>query len=172
MAARDPQDEHPSRGDVFLIEDDAGAAALLLKVLAREGYRAEAETDPARALERDLPFVPEVILMDVMMPGVSGIELARTLKQGFGSRPIRVVMLTARTEPEVIERAALAGADDYLTKPIKRRELTARLDRQVRALRAARALERIRSILTARGPKPPEQLEAILGALRELRLIQ
>ena len=171
MAVREPAAVPMSRGDVFLIDDDAHTAALLLKVLAREGYRAEACTEPEHALDKDLSFLPEVILLDIMMPGVSGLDLARALKQGFQNHPIRIVMLTARTEAEFVEQAARAGADDYLTKPIKRRELIGRLDRQVRALRAERAIGRIRSVLLE-GGEPSAQLEAVLGALREMRVIQ
>jgi two-component system, OmpR family, phosphate regulon response regulator OmpR len=109
---------------VLLVDDDQKIRDLLARYLNENGFRVTAAADAAnaRAALRGLSF--DIILLDVMMPGENGLDLARDLK---ATRPIPICMLTARAEPEHRIAGLEAGVDDYLQKPFEPRELLLRL---------------------------------------------
>jgi two-component system response regulator MprA len=115
---------------VLVAEDDRGLRESLVRVLRFEGYDVQAVGDGALALEAVAEHVPDVVVLDVMMPVVDGLTACRRLRERYRHLPI--LMLTARHE--VADRVAGldAGADDYLVKPFALDELLARLRALVR----------------------------------------
>jgi two-component system response regulator MprA len=115
---------------VLVAEDDRGLRESLVRVLRFEGYDVHAVRDGALALEAVVEHVPDVVVLDVMMPVVDGLTACRRLRERYRHLPI--LMLTARHE--VADRVAGldAGADDYLVKPFALDELLARLRALVR----------------------------------------
>ena len=113
---------------ILIVEDDAAVAEMLAFALERAGMRplraADAREAEAALAERGLP---DLVLMDWMLPGVSGVELARRWKRAEATRELPVIMVTARGEEEDKVRALETGADDYVTKPFSPRELVARI---------------------------------------------
>lgn len=109
---------------VLLIDDDLELSALLGDYIANEGFRVEAMADGVKALEHMRGSVPDIVVLDVMMPRVSGIEVLRRLRTFSG---VPVLMLTARGDDIDCVLALELGADDYVQKPCTPRELVARL---------------------------------------------
>jgi len=110
--------------DVLLVEDAPEYQQLVESVLTSEGYRVHLAEDGERALELARSRQPDVVVLDLVLPGIDGIEVCRQLRTFSDAY---VIMLTARTE-EVDKLVGLAvGADDYLTKPFSPRELAARI---------------------------------------------
>ncbi len=109
---------------ILLVDDDQRIRELLARYLSENGFRVTSAGDAAaaRAALRGLSF--DLILLDVMMPGESGLELARDLK---ATRPIPIFMLTARSETEHRIEGLEAGVDDYMPKPYEPRELLLRI---------------------------------------------
>ncbi|MDH4982621.1 response regulator transcription factor [Hyphomicrobium sp. D-2] len=109
---------------VLIVDDDQKIRDLLARYLAEQGFRVTTAQDAAtaRAGMRGLEF--DAVLLDVMMPGESGLDLARELK---ATRPVPICMLTARSEPEHRIEGLEAGVDDYIPKPFEPRELLLRL---------------------------------------------
>jgi two-component system, OmpR family, phosphate regulon response regulator OmpR len=109
---------------VLVVDDDQKIRDLLGRYLAENGFRVTTAADAAaaRADMRGLAF--DVVLLDVMMPGENGLDLARDLK---ATRPVPICMLTARSEPEHRIEGLEAGVDDYIPKPFEPRELLLRL---------------------------------------------
>ena len=114
---------------VLLVDDDHRIRELLGRYLQDNGFRVTTarDTTTARAAMRGLAF--DLVILDVMMPGESGLDLARELK---GIAPIPICMLTARAEPENRVEGLEAGVDDYVTKPFEPRELVLRLQNIMR----------------------------------------
>lgn len=112
---------------VLIVDDEAPIREMIAVALQMAGYQClEAENAQiAHALVVD--HQPDIILLDWMMPDVSGIELARRLKREPASADIPIIMLTARSEEDNKVQGLEAGADDYITKPFSPRELIARL---------------------------------------------
>ena len=118
---------------VTVIEDDESVRSAIVYLLKREGYEVESTGDGERALEVVDARPPDVIVLDVMLPGVDGFEVCRLIRR---SSSVPILMLTARDE-EIDRVVGLEiGADDYLTKPFSTRELIAR----VKALLRRRSL--------------------------------
>lgn len=115
---------HDNAPHILLVDDDQKIRALLCRYLTENGFRVTPAQDAAgaRAALRGLSF--DIILLDVMMPGESGLDLARDLKK---SRPIPICMLTARSESDNRIEGLEAGVDDYIAKPFEPRELLLRL---------------------------------------------
>ena len=112
---------------ILVVEDEAPIREMLCFVLEQKGYETVEAEDYADGLAKVREPYPELIVLDWMMPGGSGIQFIKQLKQDELTRQIPVVMLTARGEEEDKVRGLEAGADDYITKPFSPKELTARL---------------------------------------------
>lgn len=128
---------------ILIVEDESELAAIVADYVAAAGYTAEVIADGKAALERATRAMPDLIVLDLMLPGLDGLSVCRALR-AFSEVPI--LMLTARVE-EVDRLLGLeAGADDYLCKPFSPRELVARIKailRRTRADTADRPLLRI-----------------------------
>lgn len=112
---------------ILTVEDDAAVRELLTMVLGRAGYEVDQAEDAEGARRVLREQRPDLIVLDWMLPGMSGIELARSLKRDNQTRDIPIIMLTARDEEEDRVRGLEIGADDYLGKPFSPRELVARI---------------------------------------------
>jgi len=122
MAAR-----HPLR--ILLAEDNAVNQKLALRLLERMGYRADVVGDGSEAITAIEDGTYDVILMDVQMPEVDGLEATRRIRATWPDRPIRIVAMTANAMAEDREACLAAGMDDYVSKPIRVEELVAALER-------------------------------------------
>lgn len=112
---------------ILVVDDDPDIVELLQYNLTREGYEVAQAENGKKAIEVAHTFKPDVILMDVMMPVLDGIAACRQIREGNDFRNTHIIFLTARSE-EFSEVAAFdAGADDFITKPIKPRALLSRL---------------------------------------------
>ena len=113
---------------IRIVEDDATIRALLEMALLGAGYSAVASSprgdDGLKMVVRDKP---DIVLLDVMLPGLDGLSIARRIRETPVLSATRIVMLTARTASEDIVRGLDAGADDYVTKPFDRKVLLARV---------------------------------------------
>jgi two-component system, OmpR family, response regulator CpxR len=109
---------------VLLIDDDVELCALLNEFLKREGFTVETENEGRRGLEHALAGDADLIILDVMLPGMDGFEILRQLRQ---KSRVPVIMLTARAEDVDRIVGLELGADDYLPKPFNPRELAARI---------------------------------------------
>lgn len=112
---------------VLIVEDEAPIREMLEFVLEQSGYDTIKAEDYQIALEQIKEPFPDLVLLDWMLPGGSGVQLAKKLKQHEFTRDIPVIMLTARGEEEDKVRGLDAGADDYITKPFSPKELIARI---------------------------------------------
>ncbi len=112
---------------LLLVEDEQAIREMLEFSLKRAGYRVQAAEDVSTARRLVADAVPDLVILDWMLPDVSGIEYARMLKKDDATREVPIIMLTARVEEDDKVRGLDAGADDYMTKPFSARELIARI---------------------------------------------
>jgi two-component system phosphate regulon response regulator PhoB len=117
---------------ILLVEDEAPIRDMLKFVLEQSGYETIEAEDYHIALEKIVEPFPDLILLDWMLPGGTGVQLAKKLKQHEYARDIPIIMLTARGEEEDKIRGLEAGADDYVTKPFSPKELVARVKAVIR----------------------------------------
>ena len=129
---------------VLVIEDEDALATLLQYNLEKEGYRVGVATDGEEALTQVDERLPDLVVLDWMLPKVSGIEICRRLRANPKTRNLPIVMLTARGEESDRVRGLDTGADDYLVKPFAMSELSARLRAVLRRLRPGLAEDRVR----------------------------
>jgi len=113
--------------DILIVEDEEAIRELVGFALDRNGYRYREAEDAEQAVAHINERFPDLILLDWMLPGQSGIELASSLKESPATRQLPIIMLTARAEEENKIEALETGADDYVTKPFSPRELMARI---------------------------------------------
>ena len=109
---------------VLIVEDDQEIALALQRSLRLEGYEVRLAGDGVVALEEATAFLPDVVILDLGLPRLDGIDVARTLRE---SDDVPILMLTARDALDARVEGLDAGADDYLVKPFERQELLARL---------------------------------------------
>lgn len=133
---------------VLVVDDDPALAEVVGRYLEREGFEVTFAGDGPTGLQLALDSLPDLVVLDLMLPGIDGIEVCRRLRE---VAPIPVVMLTARGEEDDRIAGLHIGADDYVTKPFSPRELTARIQAV------------LRRTLRSDGPQPREALVA--GAL-------
>jgi two-component system phosphate regulon response regulator PhoB len=132
-----------SRGKLLLVEDDVALAELLVWHFTREGFDVRQTSDGEDALLLAQESAPDLVLLDWMIEGTSGIEVCRRLRRMPGTQNVPIIMLTARGEEEDRVRGLETGADDYVTKPFSPRELVARVGAVLRRVRPALAGEQL-----------------------------
>jgi two-component system phosphate regulon response regulator PhoB len=120
--------------DVLLIDDEVSIREMLRLALELAGFECREAGDIHEAYQLVVDQVPDIILLDWMLPGGSGIDLLRRLKQAEASRDIPVIMLTAKTHEDNVIQGLDVGADDYITKPFAPKELIARMRAILRRL--------------------------------------
>lgn len=126
---------------VLVVDDDADMAAFLARILAKEGLAVDTVLDGDAALVQVLSTPPDLILLDVMLPGTSGFEICERIKGDEASALIPIVLVTALEDQESRVRGIEAGADDFLSKPVKVEELIARVKTLRRLHETRRELE-------------------------------
>jgi two-component system phosphate regulon response regulator PhoB len=112
---------------VLVVEDEAALATMLRYNLEKQGFRVEEATDGQEALTRIAETQPDLVLLDWMLPQMSGIEVCRQIRRRSSTRDLPVIMVTARTEDQDAVRGLNTGADDYITKPFSMESLLARM---------------------------------------------
>jgi two-component system, OmpR family, alkaline phosphatase synthesis response regulator PhoP len=128
-------EQTPAR--ILITEDNPQGAELLEAFLAETAHETRIAANGEEALQAIAEWKPDVVLLDVMMPKLSGFEVCRAIRANPATRDIGVLMVTALDQPADIDRAVDVGTDDLLTKPIHKAELLLR----VRALLKSRAAE-------------------------------
>lgn len=119
---------------ILLAEDDPGLRQVMAEYLVREGYRVVGVPDGEAALEAVAAEPPDLVILDWMLPRISGLDVARRLR--YEGRSLPIIMVTARGEEPDIVLGLEMGADDYLTKPVSLRQLVARVRAVLRRAQA------------------------------------
>lgn len=117
----------PGRPLILVVEDEAALLTMLRYNLEKNGFRVEEATDGQEAVTRISEERPDLVLLDWMLPVMSGIEVCRQIRRQTETRELPVIMVTARTEDQDAVRALNIGADDYITKPFAIEALLARI---------------------------------------------
>jgi DNA-binding response OmpR family regulator len=111
---------------VLLVEDEADIRELIRYSLAQAGLEVEEASDGAEALEKLRAFVPDLIVLDLMLPGMPGLEVCRRLRSRADTAKLPIMVVSARSNPSEKALGLAMGADDYVTKPFSPRDLLMR----------------------------------------------
>ena len=133
----------------MIVDDEPVVAEVLRRLLVKEGYQADVFNDGQAALEALPDMRPHVVLLDVNMPGLSGIDVCRRLKQDTAHRLTPVVMVTGQAQRDARLEGLEAGADDFLAKPVDPQELMIRVRSLVRIKRYTDDLDSAASLIVA-----------------------
>jgi DNA-binding response OmpR family regulator len=147
---------------VLVVEDDATVSEVVTRYLEREGFSVETAADGHEALDRALTEPPDLMVLDIMLPGLDGLEVCRRVR---AKAPIPIIMLTALGEENDRVVGLDLGADDYITKPFSPRELTSRIKSVLRRARGPLA----GSVTELRAPLTAGDVEVDIAA-REVRV--
>ncbi len=129
-----------AKGRILIVDDDPHAVEILTRMLEREGYECVSASGgpPALQIVRQQPV--DVILLDVMMPEMDGLQVCERLREDNDLRQIPVILLTAKDDMETRSRGMALGVSEYLTKPVNRRELFLRIGAQLHSRELNRKL--------------------------------
>ncbi len=119
--------DNGTRPLVLVVEDEAALATMLRYNLEKQGFRVDEAGDGQEALTRISEAPPDLVLLDWMLPVMSGIEVCRQIRRRQDTRDLPVIMVTARTDDQDAVRGLNTGADDYITKPFNMEALLARM---------------------------------------------
>lgn len=119
---------------IITVDDDRELLKMLARLLEMEGYRATGISDSRAAADIIMETKPDLIILDIVMPGLSGFQIIETVRR---HSDVPIIMLTARGEVTSLKDALAAGADDYVIKPFHCSELMARIAAKLRRRRAA-----------------------------------
>src|SRR5690348_9465821 len=134
----------PASGErVLVVDDEPDIVGLVAYHLAKTGYRVSTASTGADALSMARDEHPALIVLDLMLPGMSGFEVLEQLRGSDSTRHVAVLLLTARREEADRIRGLLLGADDYLTKPFSPQELVLRVGAILRQIGRASCRERV-----------------------------
>lgn len=121
-----------TQAKILVVDDEKDVTELVAYHLRAKGWEVETLSDPTHILEVSRRFSPDLMVIDVMMPGLDGLQICRLYKADPVFRHVPIVLLTARAEEEDRIRGFETGADDYVCKPFSPRELTLRVERLLR----------------------------------------
>jgi two-component system phosphate regulon response regulator PhoB len=133
MVANDEETAAREQARILVVEDEPDQQELLRYNLVREGYEVACVDDGAEALEQVDDQLPDLIVLDLMLPGLDGLEVCRRLRRRPETAAVPIVMLTAKGEDSDVVAGLELGADDYVTKPYSPRVLLARVKAVLRA---------------------------------------
>jgi two-component system cell cycle response regulator len=154
---RNNMDEVPTRARILVVDDEAAIRDYETALLSELGHEVLTAADGAEALRLAHEKQPHLVLLDIMMPELSGIEVCRQLRADPRTRDIRVIVVSAVDAKRALEESIIAGADDFLAKPIHALEL----------------MVRVRSILRVRNISDEEErLEAYVKNLQAMRRVE
>jgi DNA-binding response OmpR family regulator len=142
-----PSAPRPPR--VLIAEDDPQSAELLEAYLADSGYEIQQAADGQETLHKVQHWRPDLILLDVMMPRISGFQVCKQVRADAIARTTAILMITALDQPSDIERAVEAGTDDFLTKPINKTDLLQRVRSLLKSRQNQRDLDRTLAYIDA-----------------------
>ena len=134
--------------EILIVDDNTQNAELLQAYLEDQGYSIRIANDGMDAMSQVAAKPPDIVLLDIMMPRMSGFEVCRRLKEDAATRDIPVVMVTALNELGDVERGIDCGADDFLSKPVSKLELITRVKSLLRVRNLKSELERTLSYLS------------------------
>jgi DNA-binding NarL/FixJ family response regulator len=165
-----------SNAVVLIVDDVPENLSLLHDALDEAGYKVLVATNGESALARARQALPDVILLDAVMPGIDGFEVARRLKADFSTQHIPIVFMTGLTETEHVVAAFAAGSSDYVTKPVRPAEVLARIAAHVRTARQLQEAARgvpdamddatLAARLTAAFPLTPREAEVLFWVIK------
>jgi two-component system cell cycle response regulator len=147
---------------ILVVDDEPSNREVIEAALEREGYRVEVAADGPTALERASRVTPDLVLLDLLMPRMDGLEVCRRLKDGPTTADVPIIVITALSEMTVKEAALISGADDFMTKPFGADDLRARVAAMLRVRRLRQELDRTLTYL--------HELEAARRAQRQIAL--
>lgn len=113
---------------VLVVDDDPDVVTLVDYRLSRQGFEVESATDGQQALDALADRSVDLILLDIMMPGLSGLDVLERLRANESTARLPVILLTAKAQEEDVSRGFALGADDYITKPFSLKELISRVN--------------------------------------------
>lgn len=128
------------KGRILIVDDDPHAVEILTRMLGREGYECVSATGGAAALQLVRHQPVDLILLDVMMPEMDGLQMCERLQADEQLREIPVILLTAKDDMATRSRGMALGVSDYLTKPANKRELFNRIATQLHSVELSRRL--------------------------------
>ena len=134
---------------ILIADDNPTNVELLEAYLSDVDCQIAVAVDGRDALEKVDRFRPDLILLDIMMPKLSGFEVGKTLKDNPATKNIMILMVTALNELGDIERAVSAGCDDFLSKPVNKLELIKRVQNMLRLRHVTDELERLRDYINS-----------------------
>ena len=146
-----PLPERGAASRVLIVDDVPDNLSLLHDALDESGYTVLVATDGESALQRAAQALPDIVLLDAVMPGMDGFEVARRLKANPDTAAIPIIFMTGLTETEHVVAAFAAGGVDYVTKPIRAQEVLARMAVHMRGARQAVQASQARNALDAFG---------------------
>jgi CheY-like chemotaxis protein len=146
----------PPKSRILIADDNGPNVELLEAYLSGRDYEIAVAVDGRDTLDKVAEFKPDLILLDVMMPKLSGFEVAKKLKQDAATRSIMILMVTALNELGDIERAVDAGTDDFLSKPVNKLELLKRVEIMLTLRHVKDEVERLRQYIAKMEDGAPE----------------
>ena len=158
--------------DILVVDDMEANQAVIRRRLEPYGYRIRCVESGAAALKAIAERLPDIVLLDYMMPHMNGIEVLRILRQDQTTRELPVIMVTARAESEATIEALEAGADDYVTKPIDFQVLQARIATHVSKRSNAHNLMRTNAALDERVVRRSMEIADLEDELKQQVLLR
>ena len=120
-----------SQYTIMIVDDIPVNTILLEKILEKEGYRLYSYNNSLQAMEAITEIVPDILLLDIMMPGLDGMAFLKRLRSNNSYDNVRIIMVTAVSEQEEITKALAFGANGYITKPISPKKLIGCINEQL-----------------------------------------
>jgi PAS domain S-box-containing protein len=160
-----PQTETP--GDILVVDDKLENLRIIEVLLKKQGYKVRCIPDPKTALEVATNKPPDIMLLDVLMPDMSGYEVCRALKARPETREFPIIFLTALTEMENLVEGFQAGGVDFLSKPVRPEEVLAHVKTHVELYRARKTIQEHKELLEQRVVERTTELQESNRQLRE-----
>jgi DNA-binding response OmpR family regulator len=141
MQMNEQKNGHGANGRILIVDDDPNTLEILRRWLNREGYATVSADNGPACLQALTKEAFDVIVLDVMMPGMDGLQVCERLRESDAWRGIPVVLLTAKDDLETRSRGMMLGVSEYLTKPVNKLELFARLRAQLHSRELERRMD-------------------------------